>query len=42
MRIAKTYPTITKRIYHPEITHCPTCGTRLPHRRPSLPQHGCR
>jgi hypothetical protein len=29
MRIAKTYPTITKRIYHPEITHCPTCGTRL-------------
>lgn len=29
MRIAKTYPTVTKRIYHPEITHCPTCGTRL-------------
>jgi hypothetical protein len=29
MRIAKTYPTITKRSYHPEITYCPTCGTRL-------------
>ncbi len=29
MRKAKTYPTVVKQIYHPEITHCPSCGTRL-------------
>lgn len=29
MRIAKLYPAITKHIYHSEIMHCPTCGTRL-------------
>jgi hypothetical protein len=29
MRIAKTYPHVTKQSYRPELTHCPTCGTRL-------------
>jgi len=29
MRIPKTYPNTTKRSYHPEMTHCPTCGARL-------------
>lgn len=29
MRTAKVYPTVTKRIYHAEITTCPSCGTRL-------------
>lgn len=29
MRTAKVYPTVTKRIYHAEITICPSCGTRL-------------
>ena len=29
MRKAKVYPTVTKQIYHAEITTCPTCGSRL-------------
>lgn len=29
MRKAKTYPNVIKRIYHPEIRSCLTCGTRL-------------
>lgn len=29
MRTTKVYPTVTKQIYHPEITTCPTCGRRL-------------
>jgi hypothetical protein len=29
MRTAKVYPTVTKQIFHPEITLCPSCGTRL-------------
>lgn len=37
MRRAKVYPHVTKQIYHPEITHCLTCGVRL-HRSTSLAQ----
>src|SRR4051794_12966507 len=29
MRTAKVYPRVTKQIFHPEITTCPSCGTRL-------------
>ncbi len=29
MRTAKVYPHITKQIFHPEITTCLSCGTRL-------------
>jgi hypothetical protein len=29
MRTTKVYPTVTKQIYHAEITTCPTCGSRL-------------
>jgi Transposase, Mutator family len=29
MRRAKVYPHVTKQIYHPEITTCLTCGSRL-------------
>jgi Transposase, Mutator family len=29
MRKAKVYPHVTKQIYHPEITTCLTCGSRL-------------
>lgn len=29
MRTAKIYPTVTKQIYHAEVTICPTCGNRL-------------
>lgn len=29
MRTAKVYPNVTKQIFHPEISHCPSCGTRL-------------
>jgi len=29
MRTAKVYPTVTKQIYHAEITNCPSCGSRL-------------
>lgn len=29
MRTAKVYPTVTKQIYHAEITTCPSCGSRL-------------
>jgi hypothetical protein len=29
MRTAKIYPTVTKQIYHAEMTMCPTCGSRL-------------
>ena len=29
MRTAKVYPNVTKQIFHPELSHCPSCGTRL-------------
>lgn len=29
MRTAKVYPTVSKRIYHAELSTCPSCGARL-------------